>query len=168
MGSSIEIRTARVSDAGDLAEAWQEFGRYYVEIDQDRFRLPQADGLSDWFESRLSEARGDDSLWLVAEKDGRVVGFVQAQIWPPAEDADRQLMRETAEPILKVDSIMVVERERRTGVGTALMRAAERWGRERGATRAVVISFANSPSSIPFYGERMGYTLHTVGYLKPL
>ena len=97
-----------------------------------------------------------------------MVGFVQAQIWPPAEDADRHLMREVSEPILKVDSIMVMADERGAGIGTALMSAAETWGRERGATRAVVISYANSPSSIPFYEERMGYERHTVGFLKPL
>jgi hypothetical protein len=46
--------------------------------------------------------------------------------------------------------------------------AAERWGRDRGATRAIVISYANSPSSVPFYEDRMGYERHTIGFLKPL
>ena len=77
-------------------------------------------------------------------------------------------MREMAEPILKVDSIMVLEDERGAGVGTALMSAAETWGRDRGATRAVVISYENSPSSVPFYEGRMRYGRHTIGYLKSL
>ena len=125
MRSGIEIRVARVSDAVSLADAWREFGRYYADIDPRRFRVPDADGLPAWFESRLAEDRGDDTLWLVAERAPRVIGFVQARIWPPAEDADRHLMREMAEPILKVDSIMVLEDERGAGVGTALMSAAE-------------------------------------------
>ena len=97
-----------------------------------------------------------------------VIGFVEAQILPPAEDAHRQLMREMSEPMLKVDSILVLERERGAGVGTALMSATESWGRERGATRAVVISYANSPSSVSFYEARMGYERHTVGFRRAL
>jgi GNAT superfamily N-acetyltransferase len=164
MGSGIEIRAARVGDADSLAEAWREFGHYYADIDSDQFRVPDAEGLPAWFESRLEEERGDDTLWLVAERARQVIGFVQAQIWPPAEDADRHLMREMGEPILKVDSIMVLEDERGAGVGTALMSAVERWGHDRGATRAVVISYANSPSSVPFYENRMRYERHTVGF----
>ena len=41
-----------------------------------------------------------------------------------------------AEPILKVDSITMIEEERGAGIGTALMSAAETWGRDRGASRA--------------------------------
>jgi len=73
-----------------------------------------------------------------------------------------------SEPMLKVDSIMVLEQERGAGVGTALMSATESWGRERGATRAVVISYANSPSSVSFYEARMGYERHTVGFRRAL
>lgn len=168
MGSGVEIRAARVGDADSLAEAWREFGRYYADINPNLFRIPDSKGLPAWFESRLEENRGEDRLWLVAERARRVIGFVQARLSPPAEDADRQLMREMAEPILKIDSMMVLEDERGAGVGTALMSAAERWGRDQGATHSVVISYANSPSSIPFYEARMGYERHTVGFLKPL
>ena len=80
MRSGIEIRAARVSDAASLADAWREFGRYYADIDPQRFRVPDADGLPAWFESRLTEDRGDDTLWLVAERAPRVIGFVQARI----------------------------------------------------------------------------------------
>ena len=165
---AVAIRAARPEDAEGLAEAWREFGRYYADIDPNEFRVPNEEGLADWFKSGLTEERPDDSLWLVAERDNRVIGFVRAQIWSPAEDAGRQILRETGEPVLKVDSISVRETDRLQGVGSALMSAAENWGRQRGATRAVVISYANSPSSVPFYEDRMGYTRHTIGFLKSL
>jgi GNAT superfamily N-acetyltransferase len=168
MAGEIGIRAARVDDADGLADAWREFGRYYADIDPERFRVPDEDGLPEWFASKLNDDRGDDTLWLVAERGEQIVGFVQAQVWPPAEDADRHLMRDVSEPILKVDSIMVVEGEREAGVGTQLMSAAERWGKDRGATRAVVISYAHSPSSVPFYEVRMGYERNTIGFFKPL
>lgn len=166
--SGIELRDATVGDADALAAAWTDFGRYYVDLDPEHFRLPHKDGLPAWFESSLREDRGEDALWLVAERGDRVVGFIRARIWPRADDADFQLMWEVAEPILKIESLMVLDGERGAGVGTALMDAAERWGREHGATRAGVISYANSPASMPFYEERMGYRRHTVGFLKSL
>jgi GNAT superfamily N-acetyltransferase len=168
MAGDLHIRAAHVDDATNLAEVWIQFGRYYVELDPAEFRVPEAEGLPDWFRSRLDDDRSDDSLWLVAERDLEVVGFIEAQVWRPAEDAGRQLMREGAEPILKVDTIMVVDEARGEGVGTTLMNAAETWGRERGATRAVVISYAHSPSSVPFYEDRMGYRRNTIGFLKHL
>ena len=45
MGSDIEIRPARVTDAQVLADAWRAFGRYYADIDPDQFRDPDAEGL---------------------------------------------------------------------------------------------------------------------------
>jgi GNAT superfamily N-acetyltransferase len=168
MDGGVVIRSVRLEDARALADAWREFGRYYADIDPQQFRVPEADGLPSWFESRVKDERGDDALWLVAERGERLIGFVEAEIWPPTEDADLHLMRELSEPVLKVGSIMVLEDEPGSGVGTALMSAAERWGRDRGATRAVVISYANSPSSVPFYEHRMGYERHTIGFLKQL
>jgi GNAT superfamily N-acetyltransferase len=162
------IRAADVRDAVSLAHAWKEFGRYYVEIDAAELRVPDDEGLLEWFESRLRTDEGEDASWLVADHDGEIIGFIQADIWRPAEDADRQLMREVAEPILKVNSLMVLEDERGAGVGTALMNAAEAWGKERGATRAIVIASLSSPAVVGFYENRMRYDRKTVGFRTEL
>lgn len=162
------IRAANVRDAVGLAHAWKEFGRYYAEIDATEFRVPDDEGLPEWFESRLRSDEGEDASWLVADHGGEVIGFIQAEIWRPAEDADRQLMREVAEPILKVNSLMVLEDERGAGVGTTLMRAAEAWGEERGATCAIVIASLSSPAVVGFYENRMRYDRKTVGFRKEL
>ena len=77
-------------------------------------------------------------------------------------------MREVAETVLKVDALMVIEDERRTGVGTALMEAMEAWAKERGASQVVVISYAHSPTSVPFYEEGMRYARKTIGFWKQL
>lgn len=164
----IEIRAARPGDALGLADAWGAFGRDYAALDPGQFVVPDAEGLASWFEARLGRELGDDATWLVAERDDRVIGFVQAQIWRPAEDADRQLMREMTEPILKIDSLMVLEEARRSGLGERLMRTVERWGQERGATRAVVIASVASAPAIAFYEERMEYERRTIRFSKPL
>jgi GNAT superfamily N-acetyltransferase len=52
------------------------------------------------------------------------------------------------EPILKVDSLMVLEDSRGAGIATALTRTVEDWGRERGATSAVVIASLSSSAAV--------------------
>jgi hypothetical protein len=47
------------------------------------------------------------------------------------------------------------------------MDAVEAWGVSRGATEAVVISTADSPS-VPFYEDGLGYWRKTIGFWKSL
>lgn len=162
------IRNARSDDARSLSDALVEWGRYYADIDPTAFRVPETNGLVGWFEEQLRDERDADTLWLVAERDHQLVGYIQAQVWRPWTDAERQIMREVSETVLKIDAVMVSETARRTGVGTALMEAAEAWGLDRGASQVVVISYAHSPTSVPFYEERMSYARTTIGFSKPL
>jgi GNAT superfamily N-acetyltransferase len=150
-----------------LANAWVAFGREYEALDPAQFVVRDTDGLDSWFEERpqLDEGR---ALWLVAVLDDQVAGFIRAQIWDPDQGAARQLMREAQERTLKIDSLMVLDSERRSGVATALMGAAERWGIDRGASRAVVVaSLAHSPA-VSFYESRMGYERRSLGFAKTL
>jgi GNAT superfamily N-acetyltransferase len=163
-----EIRSARPDDAAGLADAWTEFGGNYVELDADEFRFPDPDGLVAWFEDRVSEEHDDDAAWFVAERDRRVIGFVEARIHRPSEDAGRQLLREMTETIVWTHSLMVLGDARRSGVATALMNAVEDWGKERGATRAVVIASLASAPAVAFYEDRMAYRRRTVGLSKPI
>jgi len=52
------------------------------------------------------------------------------------------------------------------GAGTALLKAAESWGRERGAEIVRLDTYAHSPVSVPFYEERMGYTRRSIVFHK--
>jgi GNAT superfamily N-acetyltransferase len=162
------IRDVRIDDAPSLAEALREWGRDYAEIDAEAFRVPDAEGLVEWFEEQLREERDDDVLWLVAERERELIGYIQAQVWRPSKDASRQIMRDASETLLKIDALLVTATARRDGVGTALMEAAEAWGNTRGATQAIVISSAHSPTSVPFYEDRMGYARTTIGFSKRL
>jgi GNAT superfamily N-acetyltransferase len=164
----VRIRAAEPDDAEGLAHLWTEFGRYYEDIDPVQFRAPGGKGLATWFHTRVEEGRTDDAIWLVAESEGQLVGFIHAQIWPPSEDANRQLIRDDGEFVLRVDSLVVTEGERRKGIGKTLMDAVERWAKERGASVSFVVSYAHSPTSVPFYEDGMGYARKTIGFWKRL
>ncbi|HEY6568255.1 MAG TPA: GNAT family N-acetyltransferase [Actinomycetota bacterium] len=164
MSDEVIIRSVRPGDGAALADRWVEFGRYYASRDPARFRVPEVEGLARWFGSRIDEPH---DLWLVAERSGVIVGFLEARVWPAPDDASRQLMRELAEPSLHVTTLFVTERERGRGVGRSLMQAAEDWGREHGATSAAVIAIADSPLAVPFYAG-MEYQQNTIGFWKTI
>ena len=54
------------------------------------------------------------------------------------------------------------------GVASQLVDAAEEWGRSKGATVAICDTFIDSPLSMPFWEERMGYERKAVIFRKPL
>jgi GNAT superfamily N-acetyltransferase len=117
----IVIRPARASDAADLARNWIEVAQHYVELDPEAFRVPSTDGLVEFFEASLRRPRSEESVWLVAEVDGQVVGDVSAHLERPAEDAERQVLRYLGEVRVYVDALGVVQAFRRRGVGMRLM-----------------------------------------------
>src|SRR5207253_4376667 len=58
------------------------------------------------------------------------------------------------------------ERVRRHGSGRVLVEAAERWGREHGASLFFLDTYVMSPLSVPFY-ERLGYARRSIRFVKP-
>jgi GNAT superfamily N-acetyltransferase len=162
------IRDVRPGDGDGCARAWLDAGRYYAALVPDVIQEPDADGLAEWFEQAIGEERTDDTRWLVAERDGAVIGMVEAAVLRPVPDAHRQIQRDLSRTRLAVNLLVVTEGYRRRGVGTALMEAAEEWGRHRGAVMAVTDTNLSSPLSVPFYEERMGYRRQAVLLRKAL
>jgi GNAT superfamily N-acetyltransferase len=164
----LTIRDATEADATALSRVWTEGGTYYAALDPRRFRVPNEEGLIEWMRQSLAKERDEDEAWLVAELAGAVVGDISARIERPHLDAKWQVMRDLGESVLQVDSLMVREDRRRRGVGTALMRAVEAWGRRRAATVVFLTTYHLSPASVPFYEKRMGYERTSIGFWSPL
>ena len=142
--------------------------RHYAALDADPFQVPPAEGLVAWFEELLRRPRPDDAVWLVGEVDGRMVGDVVARLERPAEDAERQVLRDLGRTRLHVDALGVEAAYRRRGVGARLMHAVEAWGRDRGAVRSVLTTYRDSPLSVPFYEQGMGYARRSIVFEKRL
>lgn len=79
---------------------------------------------------------------LVAERARAVVGMVSVQ-----------LVVSTAEgaPSGWLEDLVVTEEARRGGVGRALLLAAERWARSRGATRLQLLADEGNAPALRFY-----------------
>ncbi|NEA23530.1 GNAT family N-acetyltransferase [Actinomadura bangladeshensis] len=165
--TTFEIRAARSEDGSGVAEAWQDSAEFYRQIAPDWFRSPRSDGLARWLVGKLVGG-GADRLALVADQDGEAVGFVHAALSLPIEDADRQVTRDAEMRRVFVNALAVQRSHWRSGVGTALMEAVERWARERGAELLTLETFAASPVSVPFYEDRMGYERHAIVFAKRL
>ncbi len=162
------VREIRSGDGEGCARAWRDAGRYYATLVPDVIQEPDPSGLAEWFERLIDEERDDDTLWLVAEADGEVVGHIEAAIARPAPEARWQLQRDQGRIRLVINVLAVAEHSRREGVGTRLMEAAEAWGRGRGATVALTDTNLSSPLSVPFYEDRMGYSRQAVILRKPI
>jgi aminoglycoside 6'-N-acetyltransferase I len=69
----------------------------------------------------------DSQLVLVAEKGGRLVGFLEASIRPFVEDCH-------TDHVGYLEGWFVEREFRRYGIGRDLVRGAERWARKKGCT----------------------------------
>jgi GNAT superfamily N-acetyltransferase len=164
---SVTVRPARPADGAAIAQVWLSTAAYYADLDPAHFQVPRAVGLAQVWEDELGHDN-PDSLRLVAEADGGVIGWLSARIELPEQGAALQLTREHGWTRLAVDALLVDRDQWRHGAGTALLEAAEAWGRDRGAQVARLDTYAHSPVSVPFYEDRMGYQRRSIVFQKQL
>jgi len=141
----VTIRPARASDATDIAHLTAQLGYDLAEADAAR---------------RLSRILArDDQQFLVADIDGRPVGWVHVVL---AEYVD-------AEAFVMVAGLVVDRNHRRLGIGRALMNEAEQWARERGSSIVRLTSSTTREGAHRFY-EGLGYSNIKTQYsfAKPL
>jgi GNAT superfamily N-acetyltransferase len=151
----VTIRKARPGDGEGLARIWMENARFYIRIAPDDFQLPDEEGLAEFLDPRPDGA--ETRIFLVAELDGELGGYAVATLTPPLESASRQYVPQHSETRIHIDALGVADAFQRRGLATRLVQELESWGRERGATLASTDTYADSPVSVPFWQERMGY-----------
>src|SRR5467141_1301132 len=129
----VRIRPPRTADAGQLGVLNRELG-YAAEIEELVARI-----------DRLSELR--EHFVAVAEVDGTVVGWIQAEHRFSMEAGDKA----------ELVGLIVDAAARRSGAGRLLVQAAENWAAHRGLRSMVVRSNVIRPESHSFY-RKIGYT----------
>ena len=121
---------ARPGDGDAIARVWLSAAAYYADLDPAHFQVPSGQGLAGLFDNAITDA-GADVLQLVAELDGRVVGWLSARVDDPDQDAAVELAREHGWTRLIVEVLIVDGGQRRHGIGTVLLDRAESWGRDK-------------------------------------
>lgn len=165
--SEPRIRPAKPGDGPGCAEIWIDIGRYYQALDPKTFQIPSTDGLAGSFEQDIAD-HNPDQLHLIAEINNTVAGFLTAALHQPAPHPEHQLLRDLSRPRLFIQILAVPAPHRRTGVGTALMTAAETWAQDRGAATISLDTYLHSPTSVPFYEHRMHYHRRAIIFRKEL
>jgi GNAT superfamily N-acetyltransferase len=162
----VNVRRATRDDAAALVRIHADMGAHYAELAPELFHNPDLEG----FELVLAREITEDlhALQLVAEVDGEVVGSLDARLLLPPDDARFAFTRDLLAPRLKIEYLAVAAAHRRGGVGTALVEAAEAWGREHGAVVAELTTYQDSPLAYPFWSERAGYVPRSVNLRKEL
>ena len=116
--ATINVRQAEPDDAGSWLRMrcalWPDGSEAEHRVEIDRFFQGQA--------------RGRPAAALLAEgEDGHVVGVAELAIRPYAEGC-------VSDRVAYLEGWFVVPEARRSGVGRALIAAAEEWGRAQGST----------------------------------
>jgi GNAT superfamily N-acetyltransferase len=164
---TVSVRGARPGDGSGIARVWLSAAAYYAGLDPVHFQVPSTEGLADLFENAIPRG-GGDVLQLVAELDGRVVGWLSARVQRPGQDAEVELAREHGWTRLMVEVLIVDRGQWRRGAGTALLERAESWGRHKGAEVVRLGTYAHSPVAVGFYEQHMGYTRRSIIFQKRL
>ena len=140
------IRTADMNDIEQLRKLYAELEADGVKYQPEHFVTGYRS--DDFF---LSIFESDDQDILVAELDGRVIGFSHVMILKQKNVAC--LKPQTAVYIQDLD---VLESERNKGTGTLLMDASKEYGRRNGADFIRTQVFPQNTDGMRFY-ERNGF-----------
>jgi GNAT superfamily N-acetyltransferase len=139
-----------------------------VRLAPEIFRMPDEEGFVEFIADDSEWRSSPTSLALVAEVDGEVAGYLEASLQQPMQTARWQGQRDLGRTRLLINYVGTADKHKRRGAGTRLVAAAEEWGRSHGAEVAVCDTYINSPLSVPFWEDRMGYERQSIIFRKPL
>ncbi len=136
----MEIRDVKLADAAHITEIYN----YYIESTAISFEEEPVS--VEAMEQRISETLSCGLPWLVAEKQGKVVGYAYAGRWKP-----RSAYRFTIEPSIYVQFGRTGE-----GIGISLYSALLEVLKANNYQNAISVIALPNPSSIGLH-ERLGF-----------
>lgn len=136
--------------------------QHHALLDPVRYAVPAVDAIAARYREGRQHAAGDrHSTTLVAERGGEIVGFVDCRLEQSPDPMHREMT------YCHVVEIAVDAGQQHQGVGRRLLLAAEGWGRQRGATFALLEFLANNAGAAAFY-SRMDYRVVSATAIKRL
>lgn len=145
----MNIRRAEPRDLAAVGELGAALMRTHYDFDRDRFIAPgdgsqASEGYAQFLGSQLDE---DGVLVLVAERDGKIVGYAYAAVEPLS-------WKELRDECGFVHDLLVADDARRSGVGDALLDRAIDWLREQGMPRVVLWTSPHNESARRLFERR--------------
>jgi ribosomal protein S18 acetylase RimI-like enzyme len=161
---SIAIRSGVSDDADAITRTYLESADLHARLDPERYAIPTLDAISARYRDRLQSPPGvvTESITLVAEVNGEVVGFVDARLERSPDAMHREMV------YCHIEEIAVSARHQNQGAGARLLQAAEEWGRRQGATLASLDYHVANAHAAEFYQRRMGYRVAAITVIKNL
>jgi ribosomal protein S18 acetylase RimI-like enzyme len=144
----MRIRPATEPDFVGLCRLWAEVDRLHAELQPGFFLQPPEPPRDRRALQR--QLRAEDQITLVAESDagGGLLGLAAARLVDtPAQPQLRPCRR------LYVEELVVGSRWQGMGVGSALLEAAEGWGRQRGARQTLLTVWEGNREAQAFYSR---------------
>ena len=128
------VVTVRPADDGDiepLCEIYYDFHEFHVRAVPTHLR--SLGDRAQWDRSSLRESlhkiiQGADSEVFVAEAEGQLAGLVEVYVRPDPDEPTLVQYR-----YAELQSLVVLPPFRRNGIGTRLVRVAQKWAQEKGA-----------------------------------
>jgi ribosomal protein S18 acetylase RimI-like enzyme len=143
----MRTRDAEETDLEALLVLNEQIGAFHFENAPETFIKPSAAD-KEFLQNAL---RDKSRLFLVAEIESRVVGFLTAII-----TKNETIPFLVSCPICRVGTIVVDEKCRASGVGTELMSACSKWAASKGAEQIKLEVMAFNQSAQKFY-EKLGF-----------
>src|SRR5690242_17518258 len=127
--ATITIRPAVAEDADGITRTYLESAEHHARLDPERYLVPAFEAIAARYrEGRQHPVEGDESITIVAEIAGEIVGFVDARLERSPDPMHREMI------YCHVVEIAVSGRHQSQGIGERLLRAAEDWGGGQRAT----------------------------------
>jgi len=160
--ASVLIRPAVPEDAKAIARVYTESAQHHALIDPERNHVPEPKVIEERYRSGQQHPEdGEESITLVAENHGQVLGFLDARLLQPFDPMYRPMT------YCFIADIAVTSAYRSSGIGEQLMCALERWAAERGAA-FISLEYHNSNLRAAAFYERLGYRPASVVAIKGL
>ncbi len=132
------LRRAAPGDRARIDELFREMLRSIR-------HTPEAEGYEEGY---LDKFFRDGEDWVCLAQDGeRTVAYLSVEVY------------RAPEPYIYLDDLSVTETDRNRGVGTALIREAEAYGRRIGIPRIIFHVEKSNADAFRLY-ERLGYRIH--------
>jgi ribosomal protein S18 acetylase RimI-like enzyme len=151
----ISVRPADDGDIEELCEIYYDFHEYHVRGVPTHLR--SLGGREQWDRSPLRETLSQimasaDSEVFLAEAAGELVGLIEVYVRPDPDEPT--LVRHR---YAELQSLVVLAPFRGNGIGTRLVRIAQGWACERGATEMRLGVWEFNRPALEFY-QSVGFT----------